>query len=435
MKIRVLCLLSIFAFFIIACEESDSESQSLRLSESSFNDVSSGGDVLEVEIVCNSSWKMTSSPQWCTFDATEGKGDHLLNITVIANIESSERVGEITITSGTTKKTIQVRQQASIAIEEFHYKLPVIFHVLYSDSNKELQYVNKGWMAQLLNAVNKYYKGSGISPDMNLEFTLATAMPKTGEKLDEPGVERIRWDKDYPIDYEAFMTNNDEKYTYLLWDPNQYINIMVYNFKQSSETNVTLGVSHLPFATKDNPLDGLTVAPKPQLVIGNLKYPHCVSINSSFIYELSSDELYSTTDVVATLAHELGHYLGLHHVFSDTPADPCADTDYCDDTPSYNKSQYDEYYMDAYENRYTQPQKWTMKYLVKRYSCDGSWFDSRNLMDYAFSYSDQFSADQNARVRHVLTYSPLVPGPKKGQSSTRSVASEEPLDLPIRIAK
>lgn len=435
MKIKVLCLLSIIAFFVIACEESDSDLQSLKLSESSFSDISSGGDVLKVEIVCNSSWEVSSSPQWCTFDVTEGKGNHQLNITVIDNIDSSERTGEIAITSGVTKKTIQIKQQASTATEEFHYKLPVIFHVLYSNPNDDLQYINKGWMAQLLDAVNRYYEGSGISPNMNLEFTLATTMPKTGETLEEPGVERIRWTKNYPINCEAFMTDNNENYTYLLWDPNQYINVMVYNFTQSG-TNTTLGISHLPFATKDNQLDGLTVAPSPQLVLANLKYPHCVSLNSLYINERSNNTTYSTTDVVVTLAHELGHYLGLHHVFSDSPTDPCADTDYCDDTPNYDKSKYDnEYFADAFQNRETQPEKWTMKYLVKRQNCDGSWFDSHNLMDYVISYSDQFTVDQNTRIRHVLTYSPFIPGPKKGQSSTRSVVSEEPLDLPISIAK
>lgn len=61
-------------------------------------------------------------------------------------------------------------------------------------------------------------------------------------------------------------------------------------------------------------------------------------------------------------------------------------------------------------------------------------FTSHNIMDYAFSYSDQFSNDQRNRIRHVLTYSPLIPGPKKGQTQTRT-AAEGPLDLPILIRR
>ena len=55
-------------------------------------------------------------------------------------------------------------------------------------------------------------------------------------------------------------------------------------------------------------------------------------------------------------------------------------------------------------------------------------------MDYSVSYSDQFTQDQYNRVRHVLAYSPLIPGPKKGQGRARS-AAEGFLKLPIRVVK
>ena len=37
-------------------------------------------------------------------------------------------------------------------------------------------------------------------------------------------------------------------------------------------------------------------------------------------------------------------------------------------------------------------------------------------MDYSVSYSDRFTDDQRDRIRHVLTYSPLIPGPKSYQT-------------------
>ena len=61
-------------------------------------------------------------------------------------------------------------------------------------------------------------------------------------------------------------------------------------------------------------------------------------------------------------------------------------------------------------------------------------FTSTNIMDYSVSYSDRFTNDQRSRIRHVLTYSPLIPGPKQGQTQTRSVV-EGPIDLPIRTAR
>lgn len=55
-------------------------------------------------------------------------------------------------------------------------------------------------------------------------------------------------------------------------------------------------------------------------------------------------------------------------------------------------------------------------------------------MDYAISYSNQFTLNQRERIRHVLSYSPLIPGPKKGDIDTRAL-NEGPLDLPIRTIK
>ena len=76
-----------------------------------------------------------------------------------------------------------------------------------------------------------------------------------------------------------------------------------------------------------------------------MEYPHCVSINSNYIYVNSNNEYYYTTDVYNTLAHELGHYLGLHHAFSEDGdnTDLCEDTDYCTDTPTYNITKYTEW--------------------------------------------------------------------------------------------
>ena len=163
-----------------------------------------------------------------------------------------------------------------------------------------------------------------------------------------------------------------------------------------------------------------------------LSFPYSVSINSLFIDQQSTSTAYNTTDITVTLAHELGHYLGLHHVFSEDPESSCKDTDYCKDTPSYDKDAYDMTYQWAMAGNI--PEKELVAYLVKRESCDGAQFISHNIMDYSVSYSDQFTQDQCNRIRHVLTYSPLIPGPKKEQANTRAAIGEV-LKLPIRTIK
>ena len=321
--------------------------------------------------------------------------------------------------------------------EEYHYNLPVIFHVLYKDPNDKLQYVSQTRLSEILNIVNAMYKNTKQSVDMNLTFNLATTDPK-GVRLSKPGVEYINWTEDYPIDCEKFMNDDlsagGKGYTKHLWDPNKYINIMIYNFvKEPESENTILGISHLPFTTKgENSLEGLSEVRQSYIQQSNLSFPYCVSINSLYINKQSNEKIYEAGDVTVTLAHELGHYLGLYHTFSEDSKgkllNDCRDTDYCNDTPSYNKIEYDDKWNDKI------PEDQIFNYLLKRTNCSNREFISHNIMDYAVSHSDQFTQDQRNRIRHVLMYSPLIPGPKKTQTDTRTV-DEGLLNLPISVRK
>ena len=432
MKIKHLFLLIILIAFFAGCKDSDSENLQFELSESTFNDVSDEGANLEVQVTSNGAWAASSSATWCTLVPGRGTSTQKCTIEVQGNLETTARTATITIKSGKAEKSIEIHQNASEG--ELHYKLPVIFHVLYKDESDPMQYVSQSRLADILTAVNKQYNSNPESADMNLSFTLATSDPD-GNLLAIPGVEYVRWTEDYPIDCGKFMNDESGKYTPYIWEPNYYINIMIYNFKPEPGSNMTtLGIAHIPFSTEgDNYLEGLPEISYTYLEKKNLNFPYGVSINSLFINDQSSETEYTTTDVITTLAHELGHYLGLHHAFSEDEngtVDDCIDSDYCDDTPTYNKIKYDEEYMYIAEN---DPSRYTFNYLVKRTDCSGTTFISENIMDYAISYADNFTENQRERIRHVLTYSPLIPGPKKGQTKTR--AAEGLLDLPIRAIK
>ena len=73
--------------------------------------------------------------------------------------------------------------------------------------------------------------------------------------------------------------------------------------------------------------------------------------------------------------------------------------------------------------------------MVKRDNCSGESFISTNIMDYFIGYKNQFTANQRIRIRHVLNYSPLIPGPKLNSSRTSYPMTEEPFDLPFRVVK
>ena len=75
--------------------------------------------------------------------------------------------------------------------------------------------------------------------------------------------------------------------------------------------------------------------------------------------------------------------------------------------------------------------------MLSRNSCDGKTFESDNIMDYFFTYGFKITKDQQTRIRNVLNYSPLIPGPKlsNGTTSTRASEPSGRIDLPITIIK
>ena len=57
----------------------------------------------------------------------------------------------------------------------------------------------------------------------------------------------------------------------------------------------------------------------------------------------------------------------------------CTDTDYCKDTPSYNRSEYEQWL-----NNLDKQNKYQLKDLAKRYSCEKGEYEAHNIMDYAY---------------------------------------------------
>lgn len=338
----------------------------------------------------------------------------------------------------------------------YEYQLPVIFHVLYKNQSDASQYIPAARLKNLLQYVNEIYQGGiyGESENLHLKFVLAEKDEK-GKKLGTPGVEYVKYDGDYPIDVNAFMSDNTGANVKYIWDPNQYINVMMFNFKSSSSNEITLGISHMPH-TVDNRVEGLDNVNTQYIAKSKLPYPFCSSINSTYAAQASNGSYFesdrytddnhvahtlSTADVVVTMAHELGHYLGLYHAFTEKekdgsyqPVDSCGDTDYCKDTPSYNRIEYNNY-LETLTINGSDPNM-TRK-MLSRSSCDGKTFESDNIMDYSLTMGFQITADQKKRIRNVLYYSPLIPGPQKNNINTRTRATDDshPLDLRFTIIK
>lgn len=364
-------------------------------------------------------------------------------------------------TSGTDTGYDQDQDSVTDITDSYRYQIPVIFHVLYKNS----KIVSTSRLTFILNNVNDLWKGKygEGAVDPGVDFVMATHNPK-GRKLTNAGVEYIKYTGD-SISVKDFMKAD---HTDLLWDPNNYVNVFIFPFKNDDQDeNITLGISNLPYTTAGHNLAGLEKSESESLTTANINFTYCVALNSDYLPESNDSWRYAeyqgirpeyrklnsnTADISVSLAHELGHYLGLHHVFSEDEdgnmADNCYDTDYCEDTKSYNRSEYNEYekyYIDSINNAQiiTGQEKGlsiTDFYnLMKRTTCSGESFFSHNLLDYSVSNCDELTSDQRDRIRHVLYYSPMIPGPKKNGSNkiihTRAAAERGIINLPVKLAK
>lgn len=314
--------------------------------------------------------------------------------------------------------------------EQYTYKMPVIFHVFYKNASDTTQYIHAGRLRTLLNRVNELYQGGiyGESANLNIRFLAATHNPQ-GQKLRTPGVEYIRYDGTFPIKQEEFISSADNKK--YLWDLNEYINVMVFPFapKGEEEHSNVMGVSSMPVMNDDeHALEGLQKVKTHghPITKANLKYTHCSCLNSSYVYHESTrygadkgqnGYKYMSTDANVTLAHELGHYLGLTHVFAEDRngyLNNCEDTDYCKDTPSYNRIEYEDNLREMFKNA---TGTLSATQLARRSPCEGEPYISANLMDYAITLAYKFSKNQRDRMRQVLYYGLLMPGPRKNKST------------------
>lgn len=372
------------------------------------------------------------------------------------------RDSDTTIGDSPISSNGQDRDSDIITGDDYVYHLPVIFHVFYKDSKNPKQYISSTRLKELLNNVNELYQGNvyNISLDtiesenIHVQFELAER-DANGKKLSTPGVEYIKINED-SIDCEDFM--HSKTYAKYSWNQNDYINVMVYSFKNTDHTSVTLGISNIPYKVAGYPdIEGLTNSKNYPLNKPG-SFPYCVSLNAIYVdkkYEgtrYTTDKHqqnyeYNTADPNATLAHELGHYLGLFHTFSEKAgkkdkseaADDDDDSDYCEDTPSYNRIAYGKWLTQYMEEarKINKDTAFTVKQLAKRTNTKGKEWQADNLMDYSICYSMRFTPDQAHRMRQVLYYSPLIPGPKKARTSTRAwnEIPEEEFDLPNILAK
>ena len=287
-------------------------------------------------------------------------------------------------------KKIQERQSQRTTATV--YEIPVIVHVVHSGD--ELGRGNNISYEQVLSqmvVLNQDFRRTNpdttgtpsvfksVAVDTEISFKLAV-LDTTGEVLKEQGVHRY-----LDNSRETWSMNDIE--TILkpatIWDPNKYLNIWVVPFSN----NNTLGYAQFP---EQSGLQGITIDPatdKPETdgVVINNKF-----FGSNYTDIGSGFSLSANFDRGRTVTHEVGHWLGLRHIWGDGG---CAQDDFCDDTPAASRDN------DGLGDcSFPGPN-----------SCSGDQLEDmfQNYMDYTNDICmNLFTNDQKTRMRTVLENSP-----------------------------
>ncbi len=157
-----------------------------------------------------------------------------------------------------------------------------------------------------------------VTACVNVHFELAT-IDANGNSLDEPGIDRVRLTKSTTYSIEEIDTLIKPS---TIWDPEKYLNIWVISELEGG----TLGYATYP---ENSTLSDITpdfLLPSNQegvVVAAPFFGSNFTQLGSSFLLEAEFDRGRTTT-------HEIGHYLGLYHIWGDGD---CTMDDFVDDTP------------------------------------------------------------------------------------------------------
>ncbi len=261
--------------------------------------------------------------------------------------------------------------------------LPIVFHVITSGSGATN--VSAARVQAQVNQLNIDYgnlAGSShpAAADIQIQFCLAMVDP-SGNALAEPGIHRVTT---YGGGTQSQGSMDGTIKPATIWNPDNYINIWVANLGSG-----LLGYAQFPsnsglagFSANEGPAttDGVVIA---YTSLGSVASPYPGS---------------APYDKGRTLTHELGHWLGLRHIWGDAS---CGN-DFCADTPQSNGA------------NYGCPTKTT---------CDGILDMVQNYMDYTDdACMNVLTEDQKTRIRTVLSVSPrrmtLASSPACGVSAS-----------------
>jgi hypothetical protein len=231
-----------------------------------------------------------------------------------------------------------VAQQQLSRAAVVNYTLPVIIHIIHSGtaegSGANISTAQAQSQIPILNAdfagtnsdigsVPSVFN-SVKSGNTGIQFCLAKVDP-SGNLLAQEGIERINrvsrgWQNPGNMSSGTLQSYFDQTIKpATIWDPTKYLNVWITD----ASTSGLLGYASFPAGTGLTGLSGVETATTCGVVVNYEAWGNIGSAAAPY-------------NKGRTATHEIGHWLGLRHIWGDGT---CA-TDYCGDTPPAQTSNY-----------------------------------------------------------------------------------------------
>ncbi|GIW61110.1 MAG: peptidase [Patescibacteria group bacterium] len=247
----------------------------------------------------------------------------------------------------------QIEAMRKAPYKKATYTIPVIVHIIHDGEavgsgynipkeqvESQIRVLNEDFTRNNVDKINTWSIFQPVAGSIDIEFKPATVDPD-GKPLAEPGIHRVNRNEygwpapPYDRVYLEYVIKPNT-----IWDPNRYLNIWVTEM-QSSGGGTLLGYAQFP---EQSGLQGLPGAPTGGLPNHYALTDGVVILYTSFgsIYDANGVPLANPFNIQyndrgRTTTHEVGHYLGLRHIWGDGD---CSVDDYVSDTPKAADANY-----------------------------------------------------------------------------------------------